>query len=338
MRAACRREPQDVGRLQRGMSTGPPDALLHRRLAARIVEDARAADIAVTPARAARVDAWISVVLERCHDELFARRFQGWCPVPGVPTDAFLHRLLPAPQGGRMIAGIRFKGGDLGHPFVDLVAWERPLDGAAGAALPRILAAAFAGFSPLAMRLRWPGTARPPLAPDGLEVDQHVLAAELSVLAAQPRPWGELAVDVRPARDLSWLPVLHAAFAGWRAQIGPRGDEVCVADRDDLQACLDTGAVVCAWSGGHWAGVAAARRGEERLAGGYEMVELFMGRALRGQRRAAVLQRRLVDTLVDHGRDELYGTVHGTNAPSLRTARRVGRRVVETWWMAPLPR
>jgi L-amino acid N-acyltransferase YncA len=273
-------------------------------------------------ARARRLGAWL--------DE---QRFQRNVPVPGAPPAAYAHRLLRAPRAPTLLAGIRFKGMDPAQPFVDLLAWDAPLQDprAMRRALDRVRAA-FADFGVDRVRVRWPGERPPPVPKARRAVDQWLVAGRLADLVARGRPFGFEAVEVVRAHDLGFFEPYRQAFARWQAGVGPRGVEVHPELREDLQACLEEGAVVVARAGGAWAGVMAARRTPERAIDGYAVHELFLDETLRGRRRAPVLQRHLIEALPDHGRDCLWGTIHRTNAPSLRTALRCGRRVVETWW------
>lgn len=284
-------------------------------------------------ARQRRLRAWVQEALSRTEDELWAARFQHHCPVPGAPREAYLHRLLRTPGRPTLLCGIRFKGGDTGWPFVDLLAWDRPLEGTtAWTRANARVHAAFADFRPRAVRVRWPGQAAPPVPRAARTVDQYLVAGRLSALRARGRPWGHEAVEVVRAHDDAFHEDFRAAFARWRASAGMLADEVLPADRQTWARCLETGAIVCARSSGRWAGVMAAARAAERSIEGYCVQELFLDAPLRGRRRAPVLQRHLVDVLLDRGRDCLWGTIHGRNAPSLRAALRTGRQVIETWW------
>lgn len=281
---------------------------------------------------------WLDEALDRIDDELFGERFARTCPVPGRRPADYRHRLLiGSGDDPTLLAGIRFKGGDLAWPFVDLFAWDRPVEGQrAWARLCERVRAEFAAFAPRHLRLRWPGSDRPPLRPEDLEPDLRLVAERLEHLRTRPRPWGEAAVDVRVAHDLAFFDEYQAAHAAWRAQAGPLGGEVSPESEPDLDRCIQTGAVVCLFHGERWAGLMAASRASDRAVDGFCVRELFLDAPVRGRRRAATLQRRLVDQLPDSGRDCLWGTIHHTNEPSLRTAARCGRRVVETLWFARL--
>ena len=290
--------------------------------------------------RGRRLEAWLDGQLERTADELWATRFQRSCPVPGQGPEAYLHRVLPGRGRGEasLLAGIRFKGGRGGAPFVDLLAWDEELrDGPGHAAVAARLRKEFEAFGPRYVRLCSPGAAGPPGVPaEDREVDQWLLAERLSVLRTRVHPWGWGSLDVRPAVDLGWYEDFVAQFELWKEGVGPRASEVTPASEAELRPCLEEGTLLVAWMGGRFGGLVAARRVPLPVMDGYGVQEFFLGSGLRGQRRSAILQRHLVDHLLDHGRDVLHGTIHRTNRPSLRAAQRTGRKIVETWWFLRL--
>jgi hypothetical protein len=269
--------------------------------------------------------AWLEVELGRMDDPRFAQQFSESCWVAGVQADAYLNRWLPGSPG--VLAGIRFKGMDLGRPFVDLLAWDAPLDWPA--VIDRLVVA-FADFGPKWIRVRLPGEARPAVA--RAAVDQWVVAAPVAELRARP-PLKPVELDVRATDPALWFDEFRAAFQQFQDDSPDIAPQVSPADLADLEGCET---VLSVYHQDRWAGVVAAGRGDERAAGGFCMVESFLDRPLRGRRLAGALQRRLVEALPDRGNDSLWGTIHRLNTPSLRTAQSVGRRVVETWWFVDL--
>ncbi|MEZ6185433.1 MAG: hypothetical protein R3F62_10535 [Planctomycetota bacterium] len=277
--------------------------------------------------RASLLRAWLDVELGRIGDRAFAEGFARACPRNDAPPEAYWPRVLEGTP--TLLAGIRFKGGDRAQPFVELIAWDGPLP--AWDALRQRLAAAFAQFAPRRLRLRLPGEAPPP--GSAVELDQWLVAGRVAELRRQPR---SAALATRSAADLACFEAFCAAYRAWQAGAGPLGAEVQPASREELEACLESGAVVLVEAEGAWAGLAAAERQAERGLRGFCVVEELLDAPLRGQGRAAALQRALIDALPAEEDDVLWGTIHGINAPSLRTARRVGREVVEGWWFVGL--
>jgi hypothetical protein len=224
---------------------------------------------------------WLDLELSRIDDLGFAHRFARACPIEGVPPEAYAAHWLPGRPG--VLAGIRFKGGDVRQPFVELIAWDAPLtDAGSWSDVLERVRRAFSVFAPSFVRLRWPGELPPPGVDQPL-LDQWLVAERLAVLRDR-RTWDEpQGVEVGPVQDLRWFPVFAAEYATWRAASGGLGDEVFPAERAELQECLESGAVVCLWEVGSWRGVAAARREDERDIAGYGVVEEFLAGAARGK-------------------------------------------------------
>ena len=279
--------------------------------------------------------AWLDRQLSRMEDDGFAARFAETCPVPGVDASSYRIQWIPGRPG--VLAGIRFKGGDVAFPFVELIAWDAPLrEPHVWRDVRRRLATRFNEFSPHALRVRWPGE-QPPAADEGATLDQWLLSGALTELRRQPL--GDLPAEltIEAPSDWSWYPRFQAGFSSWQSAAGHVGDEVAMATRAELEECSLTGKVLCLWDGEVWGGVVAARREDERSVGGYCVVEEFLDTDLRGHGLARHLQRHLVEHLEDTGRDSLWGTVHASNGPSVATALSAGRRKHEGWWFLPLP-
>jgi hypothetical protein len=272
-------------------------------------------------------------MLARTDDDVYAARLHRAHPVSGRERADYRYRVLQEEGQPTLVCGIGFETDGSDVSYVELVAWDRPLiDMRAWNQVLRRLMRAFAGFRPARIHVRMPGHRVPRVPRQRRKVDQWLMSGRLDALRARGKPWGWAAIDVRQVHELSFYDELSAAFASWQQSVGPRGHDVRLASREQLAECLETGAVVCAYADGVWAGVGAAARGEERLTYGYEILCFFLDVPLRRRRRAPILQRHLIDALVDRGRDALFGTIDGSNTPSLRAAQRCGRDVVETWW------
>jgi RimJ/RimL family protein N-acetyltransferase len=236
-----------------------------------------------------------------------------------------------------VLAGIRFKGGDVRQAFVELSAWDAPLAGTGSwSEVLRRIRGAYSVFAPRFVRVRWPGELPPPGVGQPL-LDQWLVAERLAVLRDRPTRGVPQGVTVAPVHDLEWFSEFVTEHATWRAAAGELGDEVFPAERAELQACLESGAVVCLFEERSWRGVVAARREDDRALTGYCVVEEFLTGAARGKGYARLLQQVLIDVLDDAGASHLWGTVHADNVPSLAAARSVGRGIREGWWFVPLP-
>jgi GNAT superfamily N-acetyltransferase len=263
-----------------------------------------------------RVSDWVEKQLALCDDDAFARSFAASCPVSGLGSDAYRHRKLEV-EGQKILVGIRFKGGDVTQPFVDMLAWTgEPCPGWIVA-----LKEAFAPFAPRAVRFRWSKETNPPWPGD---VDQYVFAGPSAGLSH---------ASVAPALDLSWFDEFSRAFDEWR-RTSPLGPEVWPSDLDELKECLEDGHIVVATDGDKFQGLAACLWRTERAFEGWSIMEEFVVPEAQGRGLGTALQRGLMHCLPPG--DLVWGTIHGNNAASQATAARCGRKPVETWWFAPL--
>lgn len=59
--------------------------------------------------------------------DALANEFAAHCPVGGAAAADYRNRWLDLPGAGPGLVGIRFKGGDLAEPFVDVVVTTEPV-------------------------------------------------------------------------------------------------------------------------------------------------------------------------------------------------------------------
>ncbi|MCO5167450.1 MAG: hypothetical protein M9894_13975 [Planctomycetes bacterium] len=290
-----------------------------------------AGPLAAWPRAAARraLERWVAQGLRWCEDAAWAGGFARACPVAGAAPADYLQRVLPV-GGGAVLAGIRFKGGDVVLPFVDLVAWTVDPAGR-WREVAAAVRAAFATFSPPRARLHLPAGAAPP---PGAAPDLLLFAAPLSHLRG-PCDWPP-GVRVERAAALDDFDRYTEEMAAWQAQAGPLGREVHAESRGSLEGCVRDGALVTLRVEGRWAGLAAARRGDGWACEGFEVVEELVAAPFRGRGLAPWLQRGLIDALDPSGDPLLWGTIHASNAPSQATARRCGRAQVGASWFVDL--
>lgn len=264
-----------------------------------------------------RVERWLAAELSRCTDEAWAGRFAEACPVEGAEPRDYLQRIVQTSRGAAL-TGIRMRGGDVGRPFVDILAADGALDEIVGAALEDL-----AVFRPTVARVRAPGMAPPRgLGPYDVTVDQWVCAGRV---ARGSGPVGLLPVD-DPEEALRFA---RSAYEAWWAARPELRDEIHPLDRGQLDACAAAG-------GAFWITVGAARVGllcavpaTDREWAGWLVVEEVIAPSHAGRGLAAAAQRALSGRL-----DEpvVWGTISGINEASLRTAARVGRPRVGAWW------
>jgi GNAT superfamily N-acetyltransferase len=234
---------------------------------------------------------------------------------------------------GRVWAGIRFKGGDLNQPFVEVAA-DFALGTDALEQLSPMVRATFAVFRPRALMV-WRFEADGPAPWPTAALDQTYYVAPIAHLRPGDRPAPPTDFRVQRATHLDWYAPLAADHAAFLAAHPLLADEIRFETRADLEACLEAGLLFEAHHGATLAGVIAFD--EEPFFGlpGFLVREELLLAPFRGRGLGTWLQRLAAEQLpADH---LLFGTIHGLNTPSRRTAAANGRVPLLSSYFLPLP-
>ena len=142
-------------------------------------------------------------------DEGFERNM----PVTGATPAMYNHRVYEL-AGMQVVLGIRFRGGDITIPFVDLVRSSGPITSAAQVeAICDLVRQEFAVFKPLRVRFYQPAHLEFQIEVPGSSGDKRVLAAPLTSMLAQPKPDGLERVALRRTHDLEFYPRYAETYA-----------------------------------------------------------------------------------------------------------------------------
>lgn len=284
---------------------------------------------------AASFDAALAAVLQRAVEPAFQerqhRRFGG------PPFEAFAPQLLSTAGGAaHAVAELRFKGMDRAQPFVELSCFSCD----APAQLAELALGALAAFDPFCPRraragLRAADAAA--LAAVGLrvETDLHTLAASLQTLRSRedlPVPRLELRTieDVRESYEY-----YASLFESFGASCPDLARELYRSSPEEFADMVSYEKSFEAFLEGRRVGLIAATPGELWGHPGWMMHEECLGAEHRGQGFGLDLQRALLERLEGEP-GVLWGTIHSSNVPSLRTAQRHGRKIVQThYWLLP---
>ncbi len=262
--------------------------------------------------------------LKRDAEDYFSASFaQGFSGGPraalGVGAEHYAHRLLEI-EGRRCIAGIRFLGGDVTRPFVELARGSRPIGSDVECdEFSRVLAEEFAIFKPA----RWRTYQASHLTYQfpGCEADQRLVAGLLAKINVRPLPENFNHVELRPAQNLEFYPRCAAALQEIYRERPWLPDVARLESLEDMREYLKHDCVFEIFVADAWAGVTIASRDQAFGLRGWYMIKV----TLHGLGMATVVQRQLAAILEDAGKDCLYGTIGAVNLPMRKTAARVGR-------------
>ena len=275
-------------------------------------------------------------------DESFGAQFRTNVGLGIGDASDWANRRVDLPDGGWAVCGIRYRGRDVARPFVDVVATTEPPSPDGLAAVAQVVVPLYAAFHPLCLRVDAPDPVVLVTALDddprfGVSgVDMYVVAAPLSELRGRDRV---------PAHDLVTLRVGDAHAMAERvadiyADLDRRNPALEQWARPEgeatMRACADQGLLFEVVAEGQPAGVVAALREDAHGTSGFCVQEIVLDAAHQGRRLAPAVLQRLVDVLPAEDGDVLWGTIHPGNAPSLRNAASIGRRIVGGYvWVTP---
>ncbi|HEU5076872.1 MAG TPA: hypothetical protein VFU02_21930 [Polyangiaceae bacterium] len=269
--------------------------------------------------------------VRRTTDDDASRRYASTCPVPGVDHTLYRLRVVTLPSGASVLAGIHFRGQATDYPFVGVFAQSRWFEAEEVAAAHAALLGEFAVFSPRATRWWSPvDRAAPQLAK--VTPDQYLvmgLVDEIRSAPAVPLPHGWRLRRIEAASEVALaFAELYSDFHHARPDLAPA---VPATTSEELAECSRSGALYACFSGSRLAGAVAAKPSAEYGVDAWLMWDIVLARAHCGKGLGPVLQRAVLDRLDSARAPLVAGTIDARNLPSLRTALRVGRRVVGTW-------
>lgn len=270
---------------------------------------------------------WLEIQMARITDPEFARLFSDHMTVPGAGAGDFNHRLVSC-AAGHLLGGIRFYGGDISRPFVEIVAhdfqdWQ---------ALTDCAAREWAVFHPAWLRIIVPHASRPV---DHVQLDMTIYAARYGDM----RP-ADGRVSLRPFSSPDEAAALVKARYHEMAENDPAlARNVTPAHPGDLAQWHARGHLQAIWAdtgnGAGCVGLFAVMPGRVEWIEGDEVMEEVIATPFRGNRFAASAQREWAARPDLSPRRLLVGTIDGLNIASRCAASHAGRRPVLDYIFLP---
>lgn len=273
----------------------------------------------------------------------FARDFQAHCPHPAAELEDYAFKLLPIGVAQWLVTSLRFRGGDLEWPFVQVDQSTIPIvDRNGWEILERAVADAYGHIAPRAIRI-FDGddaTLRA-LSLRPVDCDVRIFAATLGQLRAVELPPLPHAIEVVRTAELNdeVFARYQAIYEGLRER-SPihRPRMVWYEDHADFAEALRDGLVAQVRVDGEWAGLFAYTPASELFFDGLCVLEACLTPAARGRGLAAHVHQRMATMVAAPDDAVLYGHVVEGNEPSARAAMRAGRRLSGAYWFVDLRR
>lgn len=271
---------------------------------------------------------WFDQQIERITDPAFARLFSDHIDLAGVISGDYNHRFIEC-EAGALIGGIRFYGGDLARPFVEIIAHDFEDE----KALLDCISVEWATFAPLHFRLLMAsGAVLPPFA----HVDMTIYAARFRDMSP-PDNRVSLARFESVEEAVSMVAARYAELARSDPTLARN---ISAADEDDLQAWHDDGHLqaIRAYLKGRTAtvGLFAAAAGVVEWIEGDEVKEEVVSAEYSGHGFATSAQVAWAARPEADPDLLLVGTIERLNIASRRSAENAGRAALLDYVLVPI--
>lgn len=269
---------------------------------------------------------FVSELARHASDISYLQRYADSCRVAGMRPEDYAAKTVRIDASCTVLTAIHFLGRSVDTPFVDVSAQT--------GALPRplpvaTLAQPFRGFHPRSIRT-W--RFRSDAAPAGIQDDLVVVGGILRALQSAPDLPGlnHIRLDADPTV------AFYDDYTQMYGAVQPAPRSSTLESRTSLEQCAQAQGLFRVVIDNRLAGVIAARPDSYRSWRGWQVVEEVLHPDYRGRHLAPAMQQAFLRRLLPEREAFLFGTIAADNNPSLRTALRVGRQVLEIGGFVPV--
>lgn len=269
---------------------------------------------------------FVSQLVQHASDTSYLQRYADSCPVAGMRPEDYGAKTVRLDASCTVLAAIHFLGRSVDSPFIDVSAQT--------GALPRplpvaTLAHTFRGFHPRSIRLWRFGS---DAAPEGIQDDLAIVGGVLRALQTAPDLPGLNHIRLEADPTVAFYDEYSEMYGS--PQPAPRSPTL--ESRTSLEQCAQAQGLFRVMIDNRPAGVIAARPDAYRSWRGWHVVEEVLHPDYRGRHLAPAMQQAFLRRLQPEREPFVFGTIAAANRPSLRTALRVGRQVLEIGGFVPL--
>jgi hypothetical protein len=277
-------------------------------------------------------------LLSRTTDERFGRNLMTRFPTDGANDPAaYLDCVVELPDQALALTGIRFRGGDPSRPFVDIVALEGSLTADRLHPIVHAVAARWALFSPLCVRISAPAAGTVRLASFGprSRVDFRVIAGRFADIRSR-RQGGVDGLSVHAATDLSWHGQYRREYDRFLAADARRNEWTQPEGYDALVRATREAGVFLVRMHGELVGIYSMPRAAAHGLQGVRVQEKFLFESVRGKGLGTSVEHAVLEQLPANAEDVVFGSIAEGNIPSQRSAYRTGRvDIGAKLWLTP---
>jgi hypothetical protein len=254
--------------------------------------------------------------------------------IPGTKPEDFSELLIEIEADKSVLVGIRHMNLNSNSPYLEVWPNWLPTNEEEVRKIASRITEHFSSFRPkhLCLWLDPTGSLLQDLAPRSI-IGQHILARPIADIVKSPQPLDSGRLTIERIADESFYDDYAKAYADFHQEFPELKARVAVVDLEDMRQSIADDLLFGARYNGEYSGLIAAQREQFLGYQGVYFLELLLLPRFKKMGLAPVLQRSFIDRVAQLGgyRDAVvWGTIDSHNLPSLRTALRVGRKIVST--------
>lgn len=264
------------------------------------------------------------------NDAAFSRGFHAAMPIVGATAEDYRLRILEPNDHGGVLVGIRFRP-DPNFAFVQVYSRDFPIDSSEElSALLDVIRQEFRPLHPTYLRVdvARDSTEDRIVTEFGGRTDFFTVAGLVNQLQRQSLPIQMERVHLKRSDSVEFYERYLEEYEDFHSANSHLRALVPVASRDALDTCLSEGLLFEVLVDGNWGGVIAGRKQSAFGMRGFRIVEELLSTSYRSQGLGPALQRHFIDRLPAESHAIVHGAIDPLNFPSLKTAKKTGRRVV----------
>ena len=203
----------------------------------------------------------VADVRRRTGDLDWARDYAKRCPVTQAEPQEYQLRMLDLGVDGKVLAGIRFLGLDIGKPFVGLTARTRPLESREQVErMTSRMDEEFARFAPQSMWV-YQSTASQGFQLQGMPAvkpDLRLVAGSVAELQTRPLPQSMNRIDLARANSMDFWEEYRMMYKRLHTERPALRHRVTIVERNLMERCAEVDGLFKVLVDGKWAGIFAA--------------------------------------------------------------------------------
>lgn len=280
-----------------------------------------------------RLERETAEAIDRTGDEQFGAMLMSRFPRQGTIAADYQDSILHLPDGSPALTGIRWRGGDPGRPFVEVMVHEGGVTADRLGTLSLAIGERWSSFHPFSVRLFAPDADS---VPPGACVDRRIVAGRVADLRyVGPVP----GLAVERASHMSWYEDYRREYEEFRSAVPERAEWTWPETAETLTEAQGRGEVYLIRLRGRLAGVYAMPRACAHGLQGFRVQEKFLFAWARGRGLGTAAERAVAGRLPAGPDDVVFGSIDDRNAAALRSAYRLGRVDIGAWvWVTPFGR